>query len=129
VTEIKPFHVARTAIQGISCYLIVVHQKIHIHQSHSYLSSENEQNYANILNVNRPDVQNYIKVIESGILNVNYSDVHISLGRGWRYKPLRSIMKHLNSRLKNSRMNQSPVMKTLSLPLECCKKLAMTLDL
>lgn len=31
--------------------------------------------------MNRPDVQNYLKVIESGILNVNYPDVHISLGQ------------------------------------------------
>lgn len=66
-------------------YLIVIHQKIHIH---TYLSSENDwkmnrimRRLGSIPNVNRPDVQNYLKVIESGILNVNYPDVHISLGR------------------------------------------------
>ena len=109
VREIKPFHVA-SAIQGASRYLIVVHQKIHIHQSHTYgfhlKMKKIIRRLGNILNVNRPDIQNYMKVIESSILIVNYPGVHIGLGRGGRYKPLRSIIKHLNSRLKNSRMNQ-----------------------
>lgn len=82
----------------------------------------------NILNVNCSDIQNLTKVIESSILNVNYPDVYISLGRCWQYKPLHSIIKHLSSRIKK-KVDQSSVRKTLSLPLKRHKKLAMALDL